>query len=115
MWQKMRKMEIQTQELLERSIEEAEKRAALKVEQQVAARIDAAMMTLEVRECPNISGISGSESTCLTKFVIDHDLYEKNLKQKSEKVSEKNLKSSFEHCVSHIIMFFSHFLAFCGR
>lgn len=54
---------------------------------------DAAMTKLEVRECPNISGIlSGSESTCRTKFIIDHDLYERNLKQKSGKSMEKSEK-----------------------
>ena len=46
-WQKMRQMESQIQQLLERTGEEAEKKAAKEVERQVAAHVDAAMEKLK--------------------------------------------------------------------
>ena len=65
----MRQMESQIQQLLERTGEEAEKKAAKEVERQVAAHVDAAMEKLKVGECLDIRA-----GHVLIPTVIHHEL-----------------------------------------
>ena len=60
----MRQMESQIQQLLERTGEEAEKKVAEEVEQQVATRVAAAIQKLEVGESLIILLLHALHRTC---------------------------------------------------